>query len=106
MVSKDIKDVDMLLWLDANHDHTENKNVQSKMRTITTDFLPLNNVSDCENYVRKRPENDRLVLVVSGRLGQTIVPSIHDLPQIIAIYVYCGNKALNEPWAREFAKVG
>ncbi|CAF5071208.1 unnamed protein product, partial [Rotaria sp. Silwood1] len=44
-------------------------------------------------------------MIVSGQLGQEIVPSIHKLQQVVSIYVYCMNKKKNEQWARTFAKV-
>ncbi|CAF1143683.1 unnamed protein product [Rotaria sp. Silwood1] len=44
-------------------------------------------------------------MIVSGRLGQDIVPSIHELRQVISIYVYCMDKSRHEQWARNFAKV-
>ncbi|CAF5088812.1 unnamed protein product, partial [Rotaria sp. Silwood1] len=44
-------------------------------------------------------------MVVSGRLGQAIVPSIHKIRQIISIYVYCIDKERNKQWAVNFPKV-
>ncbi|CAF1196393.1 unnamed protein product [Rotaria sordida] len=44
-------------------------------------------------------------MIVSGRLGREIVPSIHKLRQVISIYVYCMDKRSNEQWAGNFEKV-
>ncbi|CAF3945779.1 unnamed protein product, partial [Rotaria sp. Silwood1] len=44
-------------------------------------------------------------MIVSGRLGQEIVPSIHKLRQVISIYVYCMDKEVNRKWVDKFAKV-
>ncbi|CAF3158929.1 unnamed protein product [Rotaria sp. Silwood2] len=44
-------------------------------------------------------------MVVSGQLGREIVPSIHNLRQVISIYVYCFDKKRNEQWACKHAKV-
>ncbi|CAF1071152.1 unnamed protein product [Rotaria sordida] len=44
-------------------------------------------------------------MIVSGQLGKEIVPSIHNLRQVMSIYVYCMNKAINEQWASRFVKV-
>jgi hypothetical protein len=48
---------------------------------------------------------DRIILIVSGRLGQIIVPEIVQYRQITSIYVYCMNKEANEKWAKQFNKV-
>ncbi|CAF3908988.1 unnamed protein product, partial [Rotaria sp. Silwood1] len=44
-------------------------------------------------------------MIVSGQLGREIIPSIHELQQVISIYVYCIDKKGHEQWARNFAKV-
>jgi hypothetical protein len=59
----------------------------------------------CEEYIRSTPKDDRIVLIVSGQLGQKIVPRIHQLRQISSVYVYCINKKQNEQWAQQFSKV-
>jgi hypothetical protein len=48
---------------------------------------------------------DRILLVVSGQLGEQLVPKIHQLRQVSTIYVYCTNKKKNEQWTKQFAKV-
>ncbi|CAF3485807.1 unnamed protein product [Rotaria sp. Silwood1] len=50
-------------------------------------------------------KNDHIILIVSGRLGQIIVPKIAQLQQIILIYVYCQDKKANEQWGKQFSKV-
>ncbi|CAF1182741.1 unnamed protein product [Rotaria sordida] len=44
-------------------------------------------------------------LITSGGLGQKIVPEVHDLPQVYAIYIYCANVKFHETWAKKFRKV-
>ncbi|CAF1143075.1 unnamed protein product [Rotaria sp. Silwood1] len=44
-------------------------------------------------------------MIVSGQLGKEIVPSVHNLQQVVSIYVYCMNKEINEQWSSRFSKV-
>ncbi len=44
-------------------------------------------------------------MISSGTLRQTIVPTVHDMNQINAIYIFCGNKIRHEQWAKEWPKV-
>ncbi|CAF5160798.1 unnamed protein product, partial [Rotaria sp. Silwood1] len=44
-------------------------------------------------------------MIVSGRLGREIVPSIYELRQVISIYVYFTDKESNKKWADKFAKI-
>ncbi|CAF1189313.1 unnamed protein product [Rotaria sordida] len=67
--------------------------------------MKFQDVKKCQEYIEKQSEKARLIVVVSGRLGEAIVPSIHELRQVISIYVYCKDKKSHEQWARNFAKV-
>lgn len=96
-----------LLWLDAavNNDQ-ENIDAQRQLRASINFLKIFADGEQCEAHVRAVPKDDRIVLITSGRLGQIIVPRIHPLRQISAIYVYCKDKKINEPWASRFKKVG
>ncbi|CAF2843007.1 unnamed protein product [Rotaria sp. Silwood2] len=76
-----------------------------KLRSIINNLLKFQDVTQCQKYIEERSHKDRLIMIVSGQLGQEIVPSIHKLQQVVSIYVYCMNKEKNEQWARTFAKV-
>ena len=62
-------------------------------------------VKECQQYIEQTTEKDRLILIVSGRLGREIVPLMHQLRQIISIYIYCMDKQANEQWSTKFPKV-
>ena len=94
-----------LVWLDATGDAVEDQNTQQKLRSIINHLEKFQDGSECQRYIEQKSAHDRLVLVVSGRLGREIVPSIHELRQVSSIYVYCFDKEGNEKWARKFDKV-
>ncbi|CAF4207884.1 unnamed protein product, partial [Adineta steineri] len=62
-------------------------------------------IKQCQQYIEQTSQKDRLVFIVSGRLGLETIPYIHQLRQVISIYVYCMDKKNNEQWALKFAKV-
>jgi hypothetical protein len=90
-----------LIWLDSAVD----QNTQRKLRTLINYFKKFQNVNECQQYIEQRSENDRLVIIVSGRFGIEIVPKIHQLRQVSSIYVFCMNKQANEKWANNYSKV-
>ncbi|CAF4119322.1 unnamed protein product, partial [Adineta steineri] len=92
-----------LIWLDSNVEET--RETEQQLRSIINRLKNFQNVKQCQQYIEERSENDRLVLIVSGRLGREIVPSIHKLRQVISIYVYCMDQKGNEEWALKFEKV-
>jgi hypothetical protein len=95
-----------LLWLDAQiHTIEENRQAQKQLRKIINHLKTFDNENDCQQYILSISSQDRVVVIVSGRLGRTIVPHIHHLQQIISIYVYCMDKQANEQWSKNFTKV-
>lgn len=95
-----------LLWLDANINQSEeNVGVQSRLTETIHQVKPFENSDDCEKYIQNKSDQDRIVLITSGQLGQIIVPRIHNLEQLLSIYVYCGNKDPNEKWSVQYPKV-
>jgi hypothetical protein len=94
-----------LIWLDADVNVKGNRDTEQKLRTIINHLKKFHDVEQCQQYIEQRSQKDRLVLIVSGRFGREIVPSIHKLRQVTSIYVYCMDKKGNEQWACKFTKV-
>jgi hypothetical protein len=94
-----------LIWLDDNVQDNEIRNAEQKLRSIINYLKKFQDVKQCQKYIEQSSQKDRLILIVSGRLGREIVPSINKLRQVISIYVYCMDKQRNKKWAAEFSKV-
>ena len=95
-----------IIWLDAAvNSSQENVAAQKQLRASINHLVPFEDEQQCLQYIHSLPKDDRTVLIVSGRLGRSIVPQIIRLRQITSIYVYCMDKKANEQWASQFAKV-
>jgi hypothetical protein len=94
-----------LIWLDTDVNVKETRNTEQKLRSTINHLKKFQDVEQCQQYIEQTSQKDRLVLIVSGQLGQEIVPSIHKLRQVISIYVYCMDKQRNEEWSSKFTKV-
>ncbi|CAF1020693.1 unnamed protein product [Adineta steineri] len=94
-----------IIWLDANVDVKGARNTEVKLRSIINHIKKFQDVKQCQQYIKQASQKDRLVIIVSGRLGLEIVPYIHQLRQVISIYVYCMDKKNNEKWAYKFSKI-
>lgn len=44
-------------------------------------------------------------MIASGDLGQTVVPVVHDKPQVSTIYIFDGNQARHEEWTKDWLKI-
>ena len=92
-----------LIWLDKTLDKDVNDSRQiSKLCQAVDDLKTYVDLNECENYIRSIPEDDRMLLIVSGGLGQSLVPRIHMLRKILAIYIFCFDKKKYEEWSRQF----
>ena len=99
------RDIFECIWLDSSADSAEgNKDIQKKLRHIIEKLCMFDNVETCEKYLRNITK-ESIIMIVSGAFGRQIIPKIHDLPQIIAFYVFCQNKKSNEEWANKYNKV-
>ena len=94
-----------LIWLDALVDDSDNQVTQNELRKLTDRFQTFDNCTECESFIQSVSIDERIVLIVSGRLGREIVPRIHSIKQIHSIYIYCFDRQNNETWARDYSKI-
>ena len=108
VLGNDNDNIEMLsiVWLDASVNTTpENLSVQEQLRKLINNVKTFDNSNEFLRYIDNTSKIDRIILIVSGRLGRTIVPHVHHLRQIISIYIYCMDKQANEQWSKDFTKV-
>jgi hypothetical protein len=95
-----------LIWLDTSvNSSEENLHAQQQLRSSINHLLTFEDDHQCLQYIHSVPKDDRIVLIVSGKLGRLVVPKIARLRHISSIYVYCMDKKANEQWAQDFSKV-
>ena len=92
-----------LIWFDdSDVSSEEDELVCEQLRTVNSDFQMIKSRVQFDEYVKSQAPNARVILIVSGRLGQLIVPEIQSLTQISAIHVYCAIKAAHEKWVANY----
>jgi hypothetical protein len=93
------------VWLDQSINKTDdNRETEQKLRQTINHLYTCDDKDKCEQYIRNITQ-EKVVLIVSGALGQEIVPNIHNLSQLSACYVFCGNKKKHKEWAINYPKV-
>ncbi|CAF1160522.1 unnamed protein product [Didymodactylos carnosus] len=94
-----------LIWLDANvHITKDNIDSQVKLREAINFLQIFDEADKCEENI-KSIVHEKVVFIVSGKLGREVVPRLHDLPQLNCIYIYCLDKAGNKQWSDKYSKV-
>ena len=96
----------LLIWLDSNID----KNSSDCQNTITHLRRAVNAVNiftkdgECIRFLDDMAR-EKVCMIISGALGQNIMPRVHDLSQIDSIFIFCGNKTYHEGWAKKWPKI-
>src|SRR3984957_16921242 len=95
-----------LIWLDSNINESDIdfKYSLTQLRQIVNTIDTFTDADQCVNFFIEL-KDEKMFIIVSGALGQSIVPLIHDVSQLDSIYVFCGNKSKHEQWAKEWTKV-
>jgi hypothetical protein len=100
----------VFVWCDASIGTKNNVNddqntiiqlarVVNQSRQLVHTFNELNACREFITHV------DNVCLIISGTMGQELVPLIHNLEQIHSIYIFCLNKAKHDLWAVHYRKI-
>ena len=94
-----------ITWLDANDDAEIVQRAEKELRAIINHFKRFKDPNECQKYIEKKSNHDRLVVIVNHQFGQEIVPLVHKLRQVSSIYVYDENAENDGQWTKDFVKV-
>ena len=96
----------LLMWVDSNIDpnNPDCQNTLRELHSVINHIIICREPEQCIQSLHEL-DNKKAFLISSGSVGQHLVPIIHDMSQIDVIYIFCGNKARNEEWAKNWAKI-
>ena len=96
----------IFVWLDPHIDDTEeNRSLRKRLRPYMTFLITFNDLKPCEEWLKTRSNDEQIIFLTSGGLGEKIVPDIHHLLSIIAIYIFCLKPEYHSVWAENYSKV-
>ncbi|UJR13847.1 hypothetical protein I4U23_000857 [Adineta vaga] len=96
----------LLIWLDSNIDDNNEdcQNTMTQLRHIVNDLNIYTDSDRCIQFIETIKDR-KGCMIISGSLGQLIVPQVHDLSEVDSIFIFCGNKQRHEGWAKEWPKI-
>ncbi|CAF3120629.1 unnamed protein product [Rotaria socialis] len=97
----------LLVWLDSNIDLVNDREsiaMISRFKKIVNNINAFKDADECIRFLRDTKEH-QMFMIASGSLGEITVPVVHDLPQLNTIYIFCGNQARHEQWAKRWPKI-
>ncbi|CAF3904094.1 unnamed protein product [Adineta steineri] len=96
----------LLIWVDANIDQADKhcQNTLAQLKNVINDVSLCTEPNQCIQALKKI-DKERAFVIPSGSLGQHLVPEIHSMPQLDAIYIFCSNKSRHEGWTQNWTKI-
>ncbi|CAF1315240.1 unnamed protein product [Adineta steineri] len=97
----------VFIWLDSTIENSKSHcDTESLLRQIVRGRLQTFIEPDlCIEQILTNLQEKRIFFIVSNEFGPTVVPFIHECPQIQTIYVYCGNQQVAEHWTKLYTKI-
>ncbi|CAF1095824.1 unnamed protein product [Rotaria sordida] len=94
------------MWVDASvNSSKENLQAQKTLTKIHNQFKTFESVDECENAIQQLSKTSRAIIIINGGFGRELLPRIHDLPQVLTIYIFCMDQAKHLEWAKQFNKI-
>jgi tetratricopeptide (TPR) repeat protein len=95
-----------LIWMDASIDLSEEdyQNTLAQLRDVVNDVKIFTQLDECTHFLNT-VNVEKVFVITTGYLGQHLVPAIHALSQLDAIYIFCGKKSRHEQWAKQWIKI-
>jgi tetratricopeptide (TPR) repeat protein len=95
-----------LIWFNANYNQADSgcQRILEKLRVVIDDVRIFERYEDCEPFLRRFTEHN-IFVISSGSLGQKLLPRIHDIASIRAIYIFCQDVERHKEWAHEWWKI-
>ncbi|CAF3626083.1 unnamed protein product [Rotaria sp. Silwood1] len=95
-----------LIWLDANINKSNPDccNTLTRLRRIVSSIDTFTAIEPCVDFL-KNVRDEKAFMVVSGSLGEKVIPIVHSMAQLDSIFVFCGNKARYEHLITKWPKV-
>jgi hypothetical protein len=94
----------IIIWVDSKLHcrHQLDNDIQNSitaLHRISNSIKLFDTCETCIDFVHNKVKEEKVFLIVSGALGEQLVPRIeHDI-KLDSIYIFCWNKSKHEQWA-------
>lgn len=96
----------ILIWVDANVQSSiaDTTDTHDKLRVFVDEIILVDTPVKCIEMLNELDQS-KCYVITSGAFGKNLVPQIHSIPHLEAIFVFCGNTTFHETWAKQWAKI-
>jgi hypothetical protein len=65
----------------------------------------VNTVETCLTHLSTLDMADKVLLIVSGTLGESTLPLVHEQIQIVSVFIFCDDIIKHREWASKYLKI-
>ncbi|CAF1093284.1 unnamed protein product [Adineta steineri] len=96
-----------LLYLDecTGEANQEYQDILTQLKTITGNVNIFKQRDECIDFLTDTQENIKSFLVLESTIAQQMIPLIHDIPELNAVYIFNSIKSLHEEWTSNWQKI-
>ncbi|CAF1211270.1 unnamed protein product [Adineta steineri] len=96
----------LLIWLDnnINENNADCSNTIKQLKRVVNNVNTFTDREECFESILT-VEDNKICIIVSGSLGQHIVPHVHDMSQVDTIFILCNNQECHIQWAKQWPKI-
>ncbi|CAF1429628.1 unnamed protein product [Adineta steineri] len=96
----------LLIWLDnnINENNADCSNTIKQLKRVVNNINTFTDGEECIEFIQTIT-NNKICMIVSGSLGQHIVPHVHDISEVDTIFIFCNNQEWHIQWAKEWPKI-
>ena len=95
-----------LVWVDGSFDELDGdcQNTLQRLRAVFNNVKVFTDSKACVDFLNSIG-GEKMCVITTGTLGQDLVPQIHSMPQVDAVYILCSDPDWNEPWTKNWPKI-
>ncbi|CAF0997694.1 unnamed protein product [Adineta steineri] len=94
------------IWLDndINENSADYSDTIKQLKGVINNVNMFTDGNQCVEFIQAST-NNKICMVISGSLGQCIVPCVHDMSQVDTIFIFCNNQEWHKQWTEEWPKI-
>ncbi|CAF1357787.1 unnamed protein product [Adineta steineri] len=96
----------LLIWLDnnINDNNADCNNTIKQLKRVVNNINTFTDGEECLDFI-KTIANNKICMIVSGSLGEHIVPHVHDMSQVDTIFIFWNNQEWHKQWTKKWPKI-
>jgi tetratricopeptide (TPR) repeat protein len=96
----------LVIWLDRNIDdiNVDCRNTITQLQRVVNSINKYTDGEECIKFL-KSMKDEKACMIISGSLGQVIVPRIHNMIQVDSIFIFCQDEKYHQKWAKDWTKI-